>query len=96
MKTCCRSNQAAKFSMDELQKAHGPLMRPSNPRDLQTPLLELEAPACRSGTTQEPLIMFVGVLTTINPLLRPVYVVEKIISQCGFNIRLSSCMVATQ
>lgn len=43
-------------------------MSRSNPSDLQTPLLELD-PACRSGTTQEPLIRFVGVLPTINPLL---------------------------
>lgn len=69
MKTRCRSNRAAKFSMDELERADGCVMSRSNPCDLQTPLLELDAPACRSGTTQEPLIRLVGVLTTINPLL---------------------------
>lgn len=95
MKTCCRPNQAAKFSMDELQKAHGTLMSPCHPFDLQTPLPEPEAPACRSGTTQEPLITLVGVRTTINSLLRHAYVVEKIKSGCG-NVRLSSCMAATQ
>lgn len=30
------SNQAAKFRIDELQKAHGPLMSPCHPCDLQT------------------------------------------------------------
>lgn len=81
--------------MDELQKPpRGPLMSPCNPCDLQTPLLKLDAPVCGSGTTQQPLIMLVGVLTTINPLLTPVYVVWKIKSGCGFNIRVYSYMIA--
>lgn len=69
MKTCCGSNRAAKFGIDELEKLDGSLMSRSDPCDLQTPLLELDAPVCRSRTTQEPLIRLVGVLTTINPLL---------------------------
>lgn len=44
-------------------------MSRSNPCDLQTPLLELQAAACRSGARQEPLIRRVGVLTSINPSL---------------------------
>lgn len=72
------SNQAAKCSIDDLQKAHGPLMSPCHPCDLQTPLPELGAPAWRSGTARGPLITLVGVLTTINPLLRRLCVVEKV------------------
>lgn len=44
-------------------------MSRSNPCDLQTPLLELQAAACGSGARQEPLIRLVGVLTGINPSL---------------------------
>lgn len=72
------SNQAAKFSIDGSQKAHGPLMSPRHPRDLQTPLPELEAPARRSGTARGPLITLVGVRTTINPLLRRLCAVEEV------------------
>lgn len=64
-----RSNRAAKFSSHELESADAGVMSRSNPCDLQTPLLELQAAACRSGARQEPLIRLVGVLTSINPSL---------------------------
>lgn len=68
-KTRRRSNRAAKFSSHELESADAGVMSRSNPCDLQTPLLELQAAACRSGARQEPLIRLVGVLTSINPSL---------------------------
>lgn len=64
-----RSNRAAKFSSHELESADAGVMSRSNPCDLQTPLLELQAAACRSGAGQEPLIRLVGVLTGVNPSL---------------------------
>lgn len=95
MERRCRSDPAAKFSLDELEEADGSLMSRSDPCDLQTPLLELDAPVWRSGATQEPLIRLVGVLTTINPLRIHHYIGRKIKPGCGFNIWLFFYIGAT-
>lgn len=68
MKTCCRANQPAKFSIDELENADGSLMSRSNHVTFGRLCWSLTLQVCRSGTTREPLIRLVGVLTTINPL----------------------------